>query len=801
MIVVPPEGPIDAPIVLVGEAPGRHEAEKLRPFVGASGRLLRDMLSRVGIVMGRTYITNVVKERPPNNDISRFIKLTSKGAKTTPQYDEYEQRLKEELSKTTANVIVAVGAVALWALCRKTGIMKWRGSVLESTLLPGRKVIPIIHPSAALRQFIFRYYILNDLKRVARESKTSEIKHPERRLLIAKSPEEAIHWISLSRRMSTIAFDIEVINDELACFSIAVNPYHCMTIPLFSPTKGQLWSAHEEYEILMELGRLLTDEKVLKIGQNMIFDTGFMFRKYGIVTKNIADTMIAHAILYPDFPKGLDFLTSMYTDEPYYKDEGKMWKRVDSNDEQFWIYNAKDSAVTFEVWGRLSAELFESQNIDTYRRQVALIEPLLFLTHHGIRVDIEGLHKASADTEVRIKELEKELEEVVGHKINPRSVNDLKQYFYIEKKYHPYVNRSTGAITVDRNALKRLAGKGDPAARILLELRKLQKMKSTYYDVKLSKDGRLRAAYNPVGTESGRLSSSKTFTGEGSNMQNQPSEMKRFLLADAGYIAYDADLSQAENRVVAYVAPEPKMIKAFEDKIDIHSQTGALIFGGTVEQIKQEHKDGITIPIGDGTHTKRDFGKRANHGLNYGLGYRTFALYYEIPEKEAKEIVTAYHTVYPGIDNYHRWVRESLARDRTLTNLMGRRRLFLDRWGETLFKEAYSFIPQSTVADIINRAFKLIYDDLPDVVLLNQVHDSIVFEIPASLPIERHLELLNAVVERMTIVLEAWGRKFSIPVEVKAGLNLGEMTKIPIDDNETAIKKLEPIYEKAKRLD
>jgi DNA polymerase I - 3'-5' exonuclease and polymerase domains len=105
---------------------------------------------------------------------------------------------------------------------------------------------------------------------------------------------------------------------------------------------------------------------------------------------------------------------------------------------------------------------------------------------------------------------------------------------------------------------------------------------------------------------------------------------------------------------------------------------------------------------------------------------------YEIPESDAKFIVERYHKAYPGVRNYHAWVRHQLSKNRTLENLFGRKRLFLDRWGEELFKSAYSFIPQSSVAEIINRR-GIIYiyynqEMFKPVDLLLQVHDNIIFQ-------------------------------------------------------------------------
>ena len=140
------------------------------------------------------------------------------------------------------------------------------------------------------------------------------------------------------------------------------------------------------------------------------------------------------------------------------------------------------------------------------------------------------------------------------------------------------------------------------------------------------------------------------------NLQNWPHSMLRYLIADEGHIYYSFDLSQFENRIVAYVGNIKQMIEAFETGIDVHSLTAALIFGKPINEVSR--KDG-SCPLGDGQHSERFWGKKANHGLNYDLGYKSFALYYELPEREAKAIVERYHQAYPGVrQTFHAEVRK-----------------------------------------------------------------------------------------------------------------------------------------------
>jgi DNA polymerase I-like protein with 3'-5' exonuclease and polymerase domains len=277
-------------------------------------------------------------------------------------------------------------------------------------------------------------------------------------------------------------------------------------------------------------------------------------------------------------------------------------------------------------------------------------------------------------------------------------------------------------------------------------------------------------------------------------MQNLPLEFRQYLLFDEGHLGYQIDLSQAENRVVAYIAPDPLMQSAFESGTDIHRLTASLIFGKDYDEISDEPG---SCPIGGGIYSERFWGKKANHGLNYDLGYKTFAFYYEISECDARFIVEQYHRAYPGVRQYHTWVRNQLAKNRTLGNTFGRHRLFLDRWGDRLWKEAYSFIPQSSVAEQLNihGVCPAYYDEdvLGPVDLLNQVHDSIWFQIPLSEPLERHAEIVWNLKQRLETPLTWRANEFRIPADVECsppGGNIGKYIPAHEEKPEENVKGL-----------
>lgn len=778
-IIVPGSGPKDCAIALIGEAPGAEETAFKKPFIGAAGKLLDQLLPKGGIQRSQCYVDNVVQVRPPNNDITKFFDLKKKIR--TKEYDDGVNNLQLSLAECKANIIVAFGGTSLYALTGKSGISKWRGSIIESTLLPGRKVIPTIHPAAALRDYLAQRVIIADLQRAARESAFPDIRRPQYSITTFPTFDESCTYLNgLIHDKSPVAVDIEIVGTEVKCIAFATGPEHAFCIP-FTSNARDYFDPYQEVEIWQLIGRLLEDPDITKIFQNGMFDCTFIYERYGIVPANLDDTMIAHAFLYPDYPHGLDFICSTYTDFPYYKDEGKQWNKLVMNEKEFFEYNGRDVLVCIIAMKKMLEELEMQGNTSSYRRQMKLTQPLMYVQSKGIRLDSAGIEKAKTETAAKIETLTKQLHEIAGTPINPNSPKQLQAYFYVAKGYPVYTFQ--GKPTTDENAMKRLSRRGAKEASIILEIRGHAKMLGTYLDIDLDADGRMRGAYRLM-TANGRISSGKTIFGTGGNMQNQPPAMNKYFLADPGMVIYSLDMSQAENRIVAVIAQEYAMIRAFETGQDVHSLTGALISGLSYEEVKRQHKEGICCDIGNGAMTWRDWGKRCNHGLNYGLGYKKFALMCEIMENEAKRLVEAYHHAYPNVRHgFHEYVQHQLRQTRSLVNPYGRKRTFLDRWGDELFKEAYAFLPQSIVPDKMwSDGVIPMYEDQDSfgcVSMMNTIHDSLSFQIPLELPWEQHAEILTKVIGRLETPIPWRSTTITIPCDVKMGFNLAETVKLP----------------------
>lgn len=316
--VVPGFGRPESKIAIVGEAPGAHEDMQLKPFVGPAGGVLDNCMQAAQLIRSDCYLTNVVKIRPRNNDITPFFDW--KKGRFTLEGNEWCKKLYEELDGLEANVIVAMGATAQAALTGYHKINKYRGYIFPSIgLSKPRKVIPAIHPAATLRgQYIQRHLIVADLKKAKVESEFRELQRPERQIIYNFSTvTEVLEWLAYYETVDIVAFDIEVLNYEVSCISFSSDPSLAISIPI----DGK-WTDYEEVQIWRGIQRVLGNPKSIKIIQNSIFDIHFLLTKNGVEVRGpVHDTMIAHHIMYSELPKGLAFLVSIYGGaQEYYKD-------------------------------------------------------------------------------------------------------------------------------------------------------------------------------------------------------------------------------------------------------------------------------------------------------------------------------------------------------------------------------------------------------------------------------------------------------------------------------------------------
>lgn len=794
-------GPSPAEVMIVGEAPGREEEVAGRPFVGASGHELTLMLREAGIAREACFITNVVRQRPPDNEIEAFIPVRKSDIE--PSFVKVREKfvhqvvargfveLEAEIRAVKPRTIIALGNTALWALTGRSGITSWRGSELVGAPpFPAVRVIPTYHPAAILRQWPWRPVAVHDLKK-ARLPPPAE---PCYSFVIRPSWEAVSEFLfELEQGLqqpTVLSVDLETRARHIACIGIATSATRAVCIPLMCRERPDgYWSANQEAEIVWRLQNILTHPNCRVVGQNFLYDTQYIHRYWKFIPNLWWDTMIAHHCAFPNMPKGLDFLSSLYCDHHlYWKDEGK---ELDDSvpEDQLWTYNCKDAVKTFEICEIEQRALREMRLEPQHDFQRALWWACLEAMIRGVAIDNARRPELTMELARQMEKLEEFFQFVLGHPLNPRSTKQMHTLFYEDLRVPKVLNRKTGNPSLDDESLDRVATR-EPLLRPLIsaisDYRTLGVFKSTFLEAQLDIDGKMRSSLNPAGTVTFRLSSSQNAFGSGMNMENIPSEKSKSLgkaeqraraaglnlelpnirelfIPDAGHIVFDADLDRADLQVVVWEADDEELRAALRLGVDIHLLNAGSLFSLpiTLEALKDLEK---AAWLKERYKHQREFSKVFVHGTNYGGSARTMAAHVKTTVIEAERAQARWFHAHPGIRLWHDRTMKSLVESRSVSNRFGFRIRFLDRI-EGLLPEALAWVPQSTVAHVINQGWINILRKLPEVQVLIQVHDSLV----GQFPLNRKAELVPAIREAMLIEIP-----YEDPLVIPVGIGTSE---------------------------
>ena len=327
--LVPGVGRDTAKIAIVGDYTSGFDDKNLKPFSGPAGTVLDSCLHAAGLIRGDVYLTNAFKVQTRLSGKGANTDLFDEGKKKFTELGlEHVDMLQKELAGISANVIVAAGNPALKALSDLSSASKYRGYVCVANKLGGRKLIPTHSFTSTIRgAYTQRHTIVTDLRKAKQECEFPEIIRPERTLIYDHtSVEEVLQWLEYYTTVPILCFDIEVINYEVSCISLSDRPDLAVVIPIGdSVYRPNGWKEDEELLIWRGLQRVLGNPKSEKIVQNGMFDIHFLLTRNGIVVRGpIRDTMVAHSVMFPELPKGLDFLGSVYCgSQEYWKDSVK----------------------------------------------------------------------------------------------------------------------------------------------------------------------------------------------------------------------------------------------------------------------------------------------------------------------------------------------------------------------------------------------------------------------------------------------------------------------------------------------
>lgn len=413
----PPEHTAGYRIAIIGDSPGQYDEADGQPFCGPAGKLLNGLLSRAGIDRYACFLGNVSQHRPTANEFS-----------TLPWDGDAIQggitKLKQEMEDYRPHLIVCLGNASLH-LAKEgnvaprriknkyrwpNAIGDWRGSLLWSSFF-NCKVMGSYSPSNCLANYENTPILHLDLKRAAEEGTRPLLDLPQRTLEVSLSSQEIISRLATIRREGCLlSVDIEGYVDSLWCIGFATAPDSAFVVPFAGADGGNYWpTAEEEMAVWKAVVEVLQDPDVPKVLQNSLYDRFVLHYSYNICVRGVLhDTMLAAWEHYCELPKGLGFQASIYTKEPYWKQEAK----YDSFQTRL-EYCAKDAAVTYEICQVLDRYL-DDRAKKHYRFNVEMLNPILAMELQGIRYDAALAKSRREAIQEKVFEYQHELDTVAG---------------------------------------------------------------------------------------------------------------------------------------------------------------------------------------------------------------------------------------------------------------------------------------------------------------------------------------------------------------------------------------------------
>ena len=586
-------------------------------------------------------------------------------------------------------------------------------------------------------------------------------------------------WITVSRHQGWVAIDTETTGldatqADLVGVSMALAPNLACYIPLGHGGTDMFAEKPEQIdraEAIARLKPLLEDPAVLKIGHNLKYDM-ILLGRAGIRVAPYDDTIVMSFDLDAGLHgHGMDELAATHLSHTCiaYKDVVGTGKKAlgfhEIDLKTATRYAAEDADVTLRLWRRFTARLPREGGTRVYQMvDRPLVAVIARMERRGIKVDRERLAQLSGEFSTQIAQLEGVVHELAGGPFTIGSPKQLGDVLFERLGLKGGRKGKSGVYSTDVTELERLAADKDSAgaeiATKVLEWRQLTKLKNTYTDTLQEqihpRTGRVHTSYSLTGAQTGRLSSTDP------NLQNIPirtetgRQIRDAFVAEPGNLILAADYSQIELRLAAHMADVPQLKEAFARGDDIHSLTAQELFGEV-------------------TRDTRASAKTINFAILYGISRWGLAGRLDISADEAQAMIDRYFERFPGINRY---IAETLTQVREhgfTETLFGRKTHFprirskVQHERQGAERAAINAPIQGTSADIIKRAMArmepaLLEAGLPDVRMLLQVHDELVFELP-----EGDVERARPVIERVM----AGAAEPSVVLDVPLGVEIG----------------------------
>ncbi|MBN1436793.1 MAG: DNA polymerase I [Sedimentisphaerales bacterium] len=541
----------------------------------------------------------------------------------------------------------------------------------------------------------------------------------------------------------------------------------------YLPIKGPMGAKCLDWELVRErLGGMLTDAKVHKVGQNIKYDMIVLERAGVKLAGVVFDTMVASYVL--DSSRARHSMDSMAEDYLGYETikiealigKGKNQLTFDMVDLGIATeYAAEDADITWRLYEYLNKRMTDDDLRRLFEQvEMPLVEVLAQMELNGVALDVPWLRKMSGQFSDRMGELLEDIYKQSGCEFNVDSPKQLAEVLF-DKLGLKSTKRTSGgksgakSRSTDQEVLEALQWE-HPVPGMVLEYRKLAKLKNTYVDklptMICSDTKRVHASFNQTVTATGRLSSSNP------NMQNIPirsdkgQEIRRaFVPGQEGYVILAADYSQVELRFMAHLSGDEALIKAFKSGQDIHRYVAAQVYGKNPEDV---------------TSDERAKAKGVNFGIMYGQTAYGLSRAIGVPVEEAQQFIDEYFGRYKDVQGFVERVIERAKKEGAVRTILGRRRPIQDlnsknynirRLAERM---AVNTVVQGSAADLIKLAMlalhKRIAKEQLEMRMLLQVHDELVFELPRE-KVDEYSEIVR---QEMSRAME-----LKVPITVDVG--------------------------------
>ena len=399
------------------------------------------------------------------------------------------------------------------------------------------------------------------------------------------------------------------------------------------------------------------------------------------------------------------------------------------------------------------------------QNEMPLIPVLSLMERKGIKIDVSYFKNYSSELEKELAKIEKAIYEEAGEEFNINSPKQLGDILFIKMNLPSGKKTKTGYST-DVMVLEDLESYGYNIARLLLDYRKLNKLKTTYVDTLpnlVDSNSRIHTSFNQIGTATGRLSSSEP------NLQNIPVKtddgikIREGFVAEEGKVLMSIDYSQVELRVLTSMSKDENLIEAYREEKDLHDLTARRIFNLSDSD--------------DVTREQRTIAKIINFSIIYGKTAFGLAKELKIPVKDASEYIKKYFEQYPRVTTFEKEVIEFGEEHGYVKTLFGRKRYIsgIDSKNKTIKAQAermaVNTVIQGTAAEVLKKVMLKVYEtlkDKDDIALLLQVHDELIFEVEES-SVEKYSEILADIMKN-TVKLE----DVNLNININIGKNWAE---------------------------